>query len=118
MVTYNNRYNFVSSCRETYRILCALNRRRELYRLVQWAQRKHLSGPLRLYRNRLDEEEFRLFRYTVNSPHLTSSARLFYNLNCLLSSTPRYVPKGSGKTYRFNSLTKRVKSHSILYRLT
>jgi hypothetical protein len=89
------------SFREVYRILCILNRQFELEQLVQWAERKHLSRPLRLYRNRLADEESCVLRYRVDSPRLFAYAHLLFQLNNLISSPPRYPAKGSAKMYRY-----------------
>lgn len=91
---------------ELYSILCSLNRREELYRLIQWAERRNLSAPLRLYQNRLVDEEKRILRYTVNYPRLTSIAYFASGVNRLISGTPRYLPKGSARVYRYGLLTK------------
>lgn len=48
--------------------LRALNRRCELQRLVAWAEGKRLERPLRLYRDRLREEDARLLRYRIHAP--------------------------------------------------
>lgn len=101
-----------------YDILRSFNRYNELHKLIQWAQRKRLSGPLRLYQIRLEDEEKRLFRYTIASPRLVAIARLLFLFNRLITPAPQYFPKGSASAYRYNSLTKPTKSHSILLRLT
>lgn len=111
-----NIYNF--HWREIYAILVILNRQRELSRLIAWASRKHLRGPRRSYQLRLDDTERTLFRHQVSAPRLTAIARLLLNFNRLIFPTPRYFPKGSASAYRYNSLTKQTKSHSMWFRLT
>jgi hypothetical protein len=109
---------WVSQTRTLSSILHSLNRRNELSRLISWAGRKRLPKPLKLYQFRYANEEQRLFRYAISCPRLTSFARFLFHINRLISSPPRYMPKGSAQIYRKHLLTKPSKSHSILFRLT
>jgi hypothetical protein len=86
---------------QTYPILQAFNRRDELLRLVKWASAKRATGALRLYRSRLIDEERRLFRYHHNSPLAYQWATILFWINRLISPTPRYLPKGSARAYRY-----------------
>src|SRR5688572_9750494 len=98
---YVRKSSFGLCFRELYRILCILNRHKELERLVQWAARKRLTGPLKMYRNRLADEERRLLRYSVDFPRLFAYARLLFQFNHIINSAPRYPAKGSAKAYRY-----------------
>lgn len=81
--------------------MCSLNRRRELRRLTAWADRKHLSGPLRCYRTRLADEERRLLRYAVKCPGITKLARWAHGLAGFLFPPPRFHRAGSAANYRY-----------------
>ena len=105
---------WLSEFGKLFSILQTFNRGNELSRLIQWAERKQLEKPLRLYQNRFGDEERRLFCYTVSSPRLTSLARFLYQFNRLISPSPRYAPVGSARIYRTGLLTKPEKSHSML----
>jgi hypothetical protein len=83
-----------------YPILCTLNRRRELNRLIGWATRKRLTHPLSLYRLRLADEERRLFRYRLAHPRLTAFAYSLHLLAYVFFPVPRYLEKGSASAYR------------------
>lgn len=98
---YLSRLNPRSNWREFYSILCAFNRRTELQRLVEWAERKKLSHPLKLYQNRLADEEKHLFRYRLQSPRLTAYASLLHQLTHILLPAPRYLARGSARGYRY-----------------
>lgn len=103
-----------SAIREFYPILVAFNRRRELARLEAWAARKKLRGPLALYQSHLMDEERRLLRYALASPHLFQLARLLFHLNCLMSPQPRFLRKGLASFYKVECyLTCDSKSYSI-----
>jgi hypothetical protein len=103
---------------EFYSILCCLNRREDLNHLIQWAERKNRHAPLRLYQNRLVDEEKRRFCYTINQPRLTAIAHFAFRINRLISGTPGYLLKGSARVYRYGWLTKQTKPYNILYGLT
>ena len=102
-----------SECRELYAVLTTFNRRAELQRLVAWASQKHLENPLRLYQNRLEDEEKRLFHYAVASPRLTKFAYCMYQFNKLIGRPAHHFPRGSAAAYRTHYLTPGSKSHSI-----
>jgi hypothetical protein len=100
-------------------ILYCLNRRAELIRLVDLAKRKRLSGPLRCYQNRLEDEEIRLNFYTLRHPQLTKWTRWFHRFNDLILPPPRYLRQGSAAIYRRNNLTHTdKKTYSYNYNLT
>lgn len=108
------RQEFKDTCQKFFLILHGLNRRDELQRLVQWAEQKHLSHPLRLYQNRLADEQKRLLRYRAEYPGMTAFASTLCRFNRLISTPPRYLPKGSARVYRSGLLTNTTKSHSML----
>lgn len=103
---------------ELYSILCTLNRRNELSRLVCWAERRELPHPLRLYRTRLVDEEKRILRYRVNSPRLLRYAYFLHYLSRFINPTPQYLAKGSARIYSARGLTPQPKAYSILFRST
>lgn len=86
---------------QTYPILQALNRRSELTRLVQWASAKRDTGPLRLYRSRLIDEERRLVRKSFTYPLAYKFARLLFVINRAIARQPRYFQKGSAQSYKY-----------------
>lgn len=86
---------------QTYPILHALNRRAELTRLVRWAYAKRATGPLRLYRSRLIDEERRLVRKSLAYPLAYKFARLLFFINRAIARQPRYFQKGSAQSYRY-----------------
>jgi hypothetical protein len=85
---------------EFWTTLHTLNRRAELERLVRWARRKGLPGPLRLYQSRLEGEEVRLARYAMQGPQLLRWVWLLHRLKSMLFPPPRYLPKGAAAAYR------------------
>jgi hypothetical protein len=85
--------------RALYPILCAVNRRHELYRLITWAKTKKLAGPLCLYKSRLADEEARILRYRMQNPHLVSLASLIHSLTYSVFPPPRYLKKDAAKAY-------------------
>jgi hypothetical protein len=85
---------------EFYAIFSTYNRRRELSRLRAWAMRECLSAPLRLYLNRLVDEEKRLLRYRLEHPQLSAFAYLLHVFAGLLFPAPRFMTKGSAQVYR------------------
>ena len=100
-------------------ILYCLNRRAELVRLVRWAERKGIAGPLRFYQNRLEDEEIRLNSYTVRNPDLVRWTRRFHQFNNLILPPPRYPRRGAAAGYRRNNLTaKHKKAYSLSYNVT
>jgi hypothetical protein len=113
-----NVVNYVNECRQKHRqLLCntlaTLNRRDDLSQLVQWAERKRLSGPLKPYQARLADEEIRLNRIAIQHPRLYRRARALHWLRWFISPTPRYY-KGYAAKYRRSRLTThRQKSYSI-----
>ena len=85
-------------------ILNSLNRRAELQRLISWARRKHLAGPIRGYTYRLSDEESRLAHYTLISPLIARLACVFYALACLFRRTRRFYPRGSAAKYKIRNV--------------
>jgi hypothetical protein len=97
-----------------YSILCAYNRRAELLRLIGWAKRKRLAGPIRLYQHRLLDEEIRLNRYTLRYPSLTRWARFIHRLNIVLFPAPRYYSRGVAASYRYKNLQTLKNNYRML----
>lgn len=109
MEQYNNNGERLSiNWREFTAVLRTFHRRRDLNHLVIWAQRKCLSRPLRLYQNRLLDEEIRLNRYAIKHPRLIVLADVLHCVHILLSPTPRYYICGSAAKYRLKTLTTGV----------
>lgn len=102
MSTYKHRFwRYESRTRLFFSVMYSLKRRRELRRLTAWADRKHLSGPLRSYRTRIADEERRLLRYAIKHPHTTKLARWAHGLAGLLFPPPRVHRAGSAANYRY-----------------
>lgn len=80
--------------------LHSLNRKAELLRLIQWAKRKRLIGPLKLYLTRLRQEEAMQMRVWARNPRMFSCARFMHCISNIVSPTPRFYQKGSAKHYR------------------
>ena len=100
-------YRYVIRCRwlEFASLQGIFNRRRELMRLSQWASKKRLTGPRRLYQRRLEQEEIRLARVVVRSPGITRIAWIINLVGHLLCSEPRYH-RGVAARYRYCNLTE------------
>jgi len=90
-------YQTNSAWQEFWMTLRALNRRAELLRLISWAKRKRLDGPLRAYRARLEDEELRLIRFAIRFPRPTRWAYRIHYLNNLLFPAPRHYSRGSAR---------------------
>lgn len=102
MSTYKHRFwRYESRTRLFFSVMYSLNRRRELRRLTAWADRKHLSGPLRCYRTLLADEEQRLLRYAVKFPGITKLARWAHGLAGFLFPPPGFHCTGSASKYRY-----------------
>lgn len=105
MKLYNYRaQKFVSSLRTTFAILCCLNRREELSRLIKWAEAKQLAGPCRAYQFSRDEVDRRLFHYRFDTPRLMTCARVLHGAKRLLFPRSRCYRKGSARMYRRRKL--------------
>lgn len=81
------------------------SRKRELARLIEWATRKHLIGPRRLYERRLEQEEERLAHAAVRSPGLLRFAWMINSTGWLLCPEPR-PQRGAAAKYRYCNLTE------------
>ncbi len=93
-------FEALSTWQEVWSIVYILNRRSELERLVAWATRKRLTGPRRLYRSRLLDEEIRLSKYTVMSPgYAVTLAYLVHFSNRLVFPPHRYMRRGAAAGY-------------------
>src|SRR5579859_3183959 len=97
---FSFRINPCRTAQEFSAIYKILSRYRELEHLIEWATRKKLSGPCRLYQSRLADEEQRLTRIAWRSPNVLSLARWLYCAIQLISPTPHYRAKGSASKYR------------------
>ena len=86
-------------------ILAALRRKHELIELIRWAEQKRLTGVQRAYENRLADEEWRLFRKSLEHPHITRLLRVVYTAYHVIKPRPRYHAKGSAVKYRRCNLT-------------
>ena len=95
-------YRFRQTWYQFWAIVYTLNRHAELGRLIAWAYRKQLRGPLRGYRNRRLQEEERLVRYAIHFPRLLKLARWLHRVSNLISPAPRYPATGSAAHYRFH----------------
>ena len=99
--------NWHKRSRLKYRIFVAalhsLNRVDELRRLMAWARRKRLEGPLRLYTSRMVEEECKIMKISSRFPNQVRLARVVHMISILVSPKPRYMPKGSASLYRYKS---------------
>ena len=99
-LSFGTGYQTNSAWHEFWMTLRALNRRAELLRLICWAKRKRLDGPLRAYRARLEDEELRLIRFAIRFPRPTQWAYRIHYLNNLLFPAPRYFSRGAApKSY-------------------
>ena len=83
-----------------------MNRRGELKRLVQWAERKRLAGPRRSYQVQLDDAERLLNQYTLRSPGAAKWARRTYQLAQWIVPAPRFPARGSAAAYCRRNRTK------------
>ena len=83
--------------------LHSLNRANELRRLMAWARRKRLEGPLKLYTSRMVEEECKLMKIGQRYPNEMGWARVVHRISILVSPRPRYMPRGSASAYRYKS---------------
>ena len=83
-----------------FAILSSYNRRRELRRLMGWAQRKGLKHPYRLYQFRLQDEDVRLSRFNLQYPRLCWLVQIVHTFNGLLFPPARYPRRGSASGYR------------------
>lgn len=81
-------------------ILHSFNRRRELRRLLRWAHNRKLSGPARLYQNRLSDVEVQLSQHAMRHRTTYRIARMIHILNTLLFPMPHYYRPGAAQAYR------------------
>ncbi len=97
---YLNIFKVARTGYEVQMVLRAIKRRQDLYGLIDWANRKQLAGPLKLYWCRAIDEEHRLVRYGARYPHLTKLAYRIHRLRTAFSLTPVYYVRGSASQYR------------------
>ncbi len=92
-----------------------LERRSDLQRLIDWAKRKRLKGPLNLYYTRMGDEEARLLGYTMRCRRTLWWARCFHWLSTTLNPPPRYRAKGSAARYRRTTSPKRQSTYRFSF---
>src|SRR5690606_13623145 len=107
-------FMLMTALQTLYSIHCAYNRWAELHRMIRWAKRKKLGGPLRLYQKRLHDEEIRLNSYNVRYPSLTRFVRRIHCLNTILFPTPRYYSRGAAAGYRYKNLQTLKNNYRML----
>jgi hypothetical protein len=97
-----NQYYFIRQFFSDYWMSCGvLNRKRDLEQLIQWAERKRISGVQRWYQTLLLDEEQRLWKYERRSPLAVQIAYIGTTLSQILnqfSQTGYY--KGYANQYR------------------
>src|SRR5437016_2076667 len=60
----------ILSLREFWAIYCCITRQAELQRLIHWAEKKGLRGPLKCYQSRLEDEMANiLLSRSLSPPH-------------------------------------------------
>ncbi len=93
-------HRFLQTWYQFWAILHTFNRQAELGRLITWADRKQLRGPLRRYVQRRQQEEERLAYYAIRFPKLMKHARRLHAVGNLISPAPCFPAKGSAAYYR------------------
>ena len=100
---YNTKlYKFWRSWYQFWWFVRAYERRDELERLIDWAERKRLSGVRWAYHNRLMDEEGRINSQGIRHMTLARRAWWLYRLNKFVFGEPQYYPKGYAAKYRLN----------------
>jgi len=84
-------------------LIRVLSRQDDLQQLFQWAKRKRLSRPQKLYQSRLHDEEIRLNRYLVRYPTMTVWAGRIHGLWRSLAPKTHYYRHGYAAKYRIYS---------------
>jgi hypothetical protein len=102
-----------SGWHEFYPILCTFNRRRELRRLVAWAERKKLRAPLAAYKGALAFEDSRLSYIARQSPRLTVAAHVLYAVSTVLFPPLRYLKKGSATSFRRTKIRRLTRDSNL-----
>jgi hypothetical protein len=77
----------------------SLNRRAELEGLVRWAKRKHLLGPLRFYRLRLQDEEVRIAQFALQHRRMSIASHTMHYIASFLNPAQIHQ-KGSAAKFR------------------
>lgn len=85
--------------------LATFNRRRELTRLIHWASVKGYRQPLRLYLARLQDEEIRIYRYSLHHRHAATFAYIAHLFNTVFFPRPRYSRPGAASHFNRSFLT-------------
>lgn len=78
--------------------LSYLHQRYALEGLVEWARRKRL-GVLDFYQRRLTEVEEAISTKRIRYPQIAKWAWFAFQINRLISPTPKYYPKGYATRY-------------------
>ena len=94
---------FLFTWDEFWAIVRCFERREDLIRLIKWAERRKLTGPLSLYRGRFADEEARIQRFRYTLPRALFWASVIYRLQTLLAPPPTFCRKGSASRYRTKS---------------
>jgi len=81
-------------------ILAAMEQQDDLSRLVTWARRKKLPGPLRHYRALLDDAEQRLLFEHIRHQCLFEFCHLVNTARNQVFPPPHYRRRGSAARYR------------------
>src|SRR3989304_5925089 len=77
------------------RTFVSLNRQAELARLIAWAKRKRLSGPLALYTRHLSDEQVRCAHYALRCHRTAKLAYVVHTLTSPLRPRPVYLRPGA-----------------------
>ena len=89
-----------------------LNRRDELARLVAWAEKKKLHGPLRAYTALLAETDWVVRGAERSVPRAVRLAKIVQRLSKLVRGNPRYY-QGAASGYCRKSIDKKRKIHIL-----
>lgn len=99
-VIHRHRYQLRGFWLDFTTAVTLFNREADLQRLVQWAVRKRLAHPRRLYEWRLQETQEAMQRIRYRTPVAFRLAYLIVLIGELLHSRPLYPKKGSAANYR------------------
>lgn len=74
--SYQHKIKLTSFFSAYWTVCGCLHRINKLQRLIAWAKRKKLKSQQYAYQNQWVEEENRLWRYQIRSPHATKIAKI------------------------------------------
>lgn len=80
-------------------IWSVLEHQHNLTNLIQWAKRKRLTSPRKLYEWKLQEVEVRLCNYRLRDPQKLVMCEWLYAAYQMITE-PSYYKKGSAARYR------------------